>query len=171
MPWAACFLSNYVEPRTNLTLLPLVLLLSRCSRVRLCATPSSAATLFDCACGCVCAHTRACAHTQSFSHVWLFAAPWTVACQLPLPTEQLPLPWLLCSQEYWSGVSFPTPGDLSNPGIKPTSLASPALSGRFFTTSATWEAPFIWQEIKYFLKWMATLSHWENYLFIKYSLK
>ena len=36
-------------------------------------------------------------------------------------------PW----QEYWSGLPFPSPGDLSNPGIKPTSLA---LAGGFFTT-------------------------------------
>ena len=37
-------------------------------------------------------------------------------------------------------VLFPTPGDLPNPGIEPTSLASPALVDRFFTTSTTWEA-------------------------------
>ena len=37
-------------------------------------------------------------------------------------------------QEYWSGLSFPTPGDLPDPGIKPISLASPALAGGFFTT-------------------------------------
>ena len=43
-------------------------------------------------------------------------------------------------QEYWSGVPFPSPGDLPDPGIEPTSLASPALAGRFFTTIATWEA-------------------------------
>ena len=43
-------------------------------------------------------------------------------------------------QEYWSGLPFPTPGDLPNPEIKPMSLLSPALTGRFFTTSATWEA-------------------------------
>ena len=36
---------------------------------------------------------------------------------------------------------LPTPGDLPNPGIEPTSLASPALAGRFFTASPTWEAP------------------------------
>jgi len=40
-------------------------------------------------------------------------------------------------------VSFPTPGDLPNPGIEPVSLASPALAGRFFTTNATWEPPWI----------------------------
>ena len=46
----------------------------------------------------------------------------------------------LSKQEYWSGLSFPSPGDLSDPGIKPTSLMSPALAGGFFTTSATQEA-------------------------------
>ena len=43
-------------------------------------------------------------------------------------------------QEYWSGLPFPPPGDLPSPGIEPMSLTSPALEGRFFTTSATWEA-------------------------------
>ena len=42
-------------------------------------------------------------------------------------------------QEFWSGLPFPSPGDLPHPGIEPASLASPALAGRFFTTSATWE--------------------------------
>ena len=37
-------------------------------------------------------------------------------------------------QEYWSRLAFPPPGDLPNPGIKPTSPASPALAGRFLTT-------------------------------------
>ena len=53
------------------------------------------------------------------SHVRLFAPPWTVACQAPLSTG-------FSRQEYWSGVPFPSPGDLSDPGIKPMSLASPA---------------------------------------------
>ena len=44
-------------------------------------------------------------------------------------------------QGYWSGLPFPPPGDLPNPGIEPTSLLSPALASMFFTTSATWEAP------------------------------
>ena len=38
-------------------------------------------------------------------------------------------------REYWSGLPFPSPGDLPNPGIESTSLRSPALPGRFFTTS------------------------------------
>ena len=59
--------------------------------------------------------------------VWLFVTPSTVACQASLCMG-------FPKQEYWSGLLFPTPGDLPNPGIEPTSLASPALVGRFFTT-------------------------------------
>ena len=40
-------------------------------------------------------------------------------------------------QEYWSGLPCPPPGDLPDPGIEPTTTTSPALAGRFFTTSAT----------------------------------
>ena len=43
-------------------------------------------------------------------------------------------------QEYWSGLSCLSPGDLSDPGIEPLSLESPALAGRFFTNSTTQEA-------------------------------
>ena len=38
-------------------------------------------------------------------------------------------------KEYWGGLLFPSPGDLPDPGIKPKSSASPALTGRFFTTA------------------------------------
>ena len=68
--------------------------------------------------------------------VWLSATSWTIACQAPLSTE-------LSRQEYWSGLPFPTPGDLPNPGIKPVSPASPASAGGFFTTRATWEAQYL----------------------------
>ena len=68
-----------------------------------------------------------------FSSVWLFATPWTVARQAPLCTR-FPRP------SYWSGLPSPTPGDLPDPGIEPASFMSPALAGRFFITSATWEA-------------------------------
>ena len=40
----------------------------------------------------------------------------------------------ISQEEYWSGLPFPPPGDLPNPGVEPISLASPALAGRFFTT-------------------------------------
>ena len=46
----------------------------------------------------------------------------------------------ILQQEHWSGLPFPPPGDLSDLGIKLKSLMSPALAGRFFTISATWEA-------------------------------
>ena len=60
------------------------------------------------------------------SWTWLFAITWTVVCQAPLSMR-------LLRQEYWSGLPFP-PGDLPDPEIKPVSLASPVLAGRFFTT-------------------------------------
>ena len=69
-----------------------------------------------------------------FSCVQLFAAPWTVARQAPLFMG-------FARQEYWSGLPCPPPGDLPDPGIKPKSLTSPAMAGRFFSTSATWETP------------------------------
>ena len=53
------------------------------------------------------------------------AAPWTVDHQAPLPME-------LSRQEYWSWMPFPTPEDLPDPGIEPTSLMSSALGGRVF---------------------------------------
>ena len=55
---------------------------------------------------------------------------WTVAHQAPL---SMGFP----RQEYWSELPFPSPGDLPDPGIELTSLISPALTGRFFTTSTT----------------------------------
>ena len=45
------------------------------------------------------------------------------------------------SQEYWSGLPFPTPGDIPDPGIEPMSPVSPSLAGRFFNHWTTWEAP------------------------------
>ena len=62
-----------------------------------------------------------------FSRVQLFATPWTVACQAPLSVG-------FSRQEYWSELLCPPPGDLSNPGIEPASVASPPLAGEFFTT-------------------------------------
>ena len=62
-----------------------------------------------------------------FSKVQLFVTLWTVALLAPLSMG-------FSRQEYWSGLPSPTLGDLLNPGIEPTSLASPALVGRFFKT-------------------------------------
>ena len=74
-----------------------------------------------------------CGCMRHFSHVQLCAMLWTVAWQAPLSMG-------FSRQECWSGVPSPPPGDLPNLGIKSTSLMSPALAGRFFTASATWEA-------------------------------
>ena len=56
----------------------------------------------------------------------LLETPWTGGRQAPQSVE-------FSRQEYWSVLTFPTPEDLSDPGIKLVSLASPALAGRFFT--------------------------------------
>ena len=50
---------------------------------------------------------------KSLSRVWLFATPWTVAYQAPSMG--------FSRQEYWSGLPFPSPGDLPDPGIEPRS--------------------------------------------------
>ena len=65
-----------------------------------------------------------------FSCVQLFATPWTVAHQVLLSME-------FSRQEYWSGLPFPSPGDLLDPGIESVSLVSPALAGELFTTVPT----------------------------------
>ena len=53
---------------------------------------------------------------KSLSRIQLFVTPWTVAYQAPLFMG-------FSRQEYWSGLLFPSPGDLPNPGIE---LRSPA---------------------------------------------
>ena len=67
-----------------------------------------------------------------FSPVRLFVILWTIDCQAPLPIG-------FSRQEYWSWLPCPPPGDLPHPEIKPVSLTSPALAGKFFTTSTTWK--------------------------------
>ena len=66
---------------------------------------------------------------QLLIHVWLFATPWTIA-------HHAPLSMVFSKQESWSKLSFPSPGDLPDPGIKPTSLKCPALAGVLYH----WEA-------------------------------
>ena len=68
---------------------------------------------------------------KSLSCVRLFATPWTVAYQAP-PSMGF------SRQEYWSGLPFPSLGDLPNPGIEPR---SPTLQADFLTSWATREAP------------------------------
>jgi hypothetical protein len=80
-----------------------------------------------------------------FSRVRLFMIPSTVARQGSLSMG-------FSRQEHWSGLPFPSPGDRPNPGIESMSLMSPALAGRFFTTSTTWEALNLVFTLSYTLK-------------------
>ena len=61
---------------------------------------------------------------QLLSHVRIFETLWTVAHHTPLPMG-------FPRQDYRSGLPFPPPGDLPDPGIKTVSLATPALPGIF----------------------------------------
>ena len=75
-------------------------------------------------CVCVCACVHSCVDLCMSTHSFMsnsFATPWTVAFQAPLSMGFL-------RQEYRSGVPFPPPGDLPDPGIKPTSPALPSNS-------------------------------------------
>ena len=53
-------------------------------------------------------------------YVRLFETSWIIACQAPLSME-------FSRQEYWSGLPFPTPGNLPDPDIEPTAPVTPAL--------------------------------------------
>ena len=65
-----------------------------------------------------------------FSCVWLLVILWTVACQAPLSMG-------FSKQEYWSGLTSSPPGDLPDPGIKPTHISCiSCIAGRFFTTES-----------------------------------
>ena len=68
-----------------------------------------------------------------FSSVWLLATLWTVAYQAPLSME-------FFRQEYWSGLPYPPPGDLPNPGIKPASPSTPSLQANSLPLSH-WGSP------------------------------
>ena len=84
-------------------------------------------TVRVCVCVCVCVCTL-----SHFSRVQLFATLQTVALQAPLSMG-------FSRQENWHGLPCAPPGHLPNPGMEPSSLMSPVLAGRFFTTRATWE--------------------------------
>ena len=66
------------------------------------------------------------------SHVQLFATPWSEACQAPLSMG-------FSRQEYWSRLTFPSPGGIPHPGIEPTSSA---LTGRFSTSETPGKSVF-----------------------------
>ena len=82
-----------------------------------------------CVCVCVCAHVCTCMCVFShFIHVWLFVTLWIVAHRFPLSMG-------FSRQEYWSGLPYPSLGDLPNSGIEPESPESPALKAEPFTLS------------------------------------
>ena len=70
--------------------------------------------------------------------VRLFVTPWTVVCQASLSME-------FSRQEYCSGLPFPTPRDLPDPGIEPTSPGAPALVDRFFATALPGKLFVFWR--------------------------
>ena len=87
-----------------------------------------------------------------FGSVQLFATPWTITYQAPLSIG-------FSRQEYWSGLPCPPLGDIPNTGIELASLMSPALAGRFLTTSATWEDPCMYIHVS-----ICICVFWYNFL-------
>ena len=81
----------------------------------------------------------------SLSHVRLFATPWTVALQFPPSME-------FSRQEYWSGLPFPSPGDLPDPGIK---TGCPALQADSLTAGASREDHLLiyWHKLYWWIFW------------------
>ena len=84
----------------------------------------------------------------------LFTTLWTVAFQVPLSVE-------FSRQEFWSGLPCPPPGDLPNPGIKPTSVMSPALAGGYFTIGASLVARLVKNPPATWETWVRSLG-WED---------
>ena len=80
-------------------------------------------------------------HAQLLSRVQLFESPWTVAHQAPLSMG-------FSRQEYWSGLSFPPPGDLPDPGME---SGSPALTDGFFTSASPGKPVFLILDTKFIL--------------------
>ena len=65
--------------------------------------------------------------------------------------------------EQRSGLPCPPPGDLPDSGIEPMSLMSPALAGRFFTTSTTWEAQVMVDTSKFTLKYIFLFQYFAEF--------
>ena len=102
---------------------------------------------------CVCVCVSVCL----LSHIQLFVTQWTVARQAPLSME-------FSRQEYWSGLLFSPPGDLPNPGIKPTSLVSPTLAGGFFTTEPP-RKPTIYVKLNHFSVYLKVTQSCKSIMF------
>ena len=103
------------------------------------------------------------------SRVWLFVTPWTIAHQAPLSME-------FSRQEYWSRLSFPSPGDLPDPGIEPASPESSALAGEFFTTEppgnpcASTLLNFWFINVFFFLLNQVAAEFWQMFLCVSFEM-
>ena len=95
-----------------------------------------------------------------FSHVWLCVTPWTVVYQTSLSME-------FPKQEYWSGLPFPSPGNLPNPGIELSSPVSPALADSLplcGTSAFSKSSLYIWKFLVHVLL-NPSLKNFEHNLF------
>ena len=103
---------------------------------------------------------------KSLSHVQLFATPWTIAWQAPLSMG-------FSRQEYWSGLPFPSPGDLPKPGIEPGSPAlwADALSSEppgkplHFSWEKNNKSPSYWERSGTQIRsqlWESTKKYWQT---------
>ena len=92
-----------------------------------------------CVCVCVCVCVRMCTHACVFNHSVMsdFVTIWTIAHEEPL-SMRVP------RQEYWSGLPFPSPGDLPNPEIKPTPPVSLALQADSLSRAIETKVNSIW---------------------------
>ena len=79
-------------------------------------------------------HQKPHVRQQSLSHARLYATPWTAAYRAPLSLG-------FSRQEYWSGMPFPSPGDLPEPGIEPRSPAE-SQSSEGTNETSTFISPF-----------------------------
>ena len=104
-------------------------------------SPASAQVQSTCLEGLVKLRPKNCVPSR-FSRVQLWATLWSVAHQAPLSTDSP-------GENTGVGHHFLLQGIFLTPVIEPYFLTSPALAGRFFTTSATWEAPYLRLKIKF----------------------
>ena len=101
-------------------------------------------------------HMRTCLLSR-FSCVLFFVTLWTIAHRAPLSMG-------FSRQEYWSGLSCPSPEDLPNPGTEPVSLTSHVPAGGFFTTSASWDIYiYIYPLFFYILFPYQSLEYWKDF--------
>ena len=98
-----------------------------------------------------------------FIHVQLYETPWTAACQSPLSMG-------FSSQEYWSGLPCPSPGDPLNPRIKPMPPALQQILYRWATGEAFWSCYLANQRSQTFHKTASWFHHLNTHIFSSHPL-